>query len=78
MLFRSLRARSAGATAPLGYLAALRDARLHASRLDDIDGPLEIFASRVFGDSANTIYECRVSAGDVLIAEGRITIVQRM
>ena len=72
-----LRARSAGATAPPGYLAALRNARLHANRLDDIDGPLEIFASRLFGDSANTVYECRVSAGDIVIAEGRITIMQR-
>ena len=72
-----LRARSVGATAPPGYLAALRNARLHATRLDDIDGPLEIFASRLFGDSANTVYECRVSAGDIVIAEGRITIMQR-
>ena len=72
-----LRARSAGATAPPGYLAALRNARLHAARLDDIDGSLEIFASRLFGDSANTVYECRVSAGDIVIAEGRITIMQR-
>jgi predicted hotdog family 3-hydroxylacyl-ACP dehydratase len=72
-----LRARSAGATAPPGYLAALRNARLHASRLDDFDSALEIFASRLFGDNANTVYECRISAGDVLIAEGRITIVER-
>ena len=72
-----LRARSAGATAPPGYLAALRNARLHATRLDDIASPLEIFASRLFGDSANTVYECRVSAGDIVIAEGRITIMQR-
>ena len=72
-----LRARSVGATAPPGYLAALRNARLHATRLDDIDGPLEIFASHLFGDSANTVYECRVSAGDIVIAEGRITIMQR-
>jgi predicted hotdog family 3-hydroxylacyl-ACP dehydratase len=72
-----LRARSAGATAPPGYLAAVRNARLHATRLDDIDSALEVFASRLFGDSANTVYECRVSAGDVLVAEGRIIIVER-
>ena len=72
-----LRARSVGATAPPGYLAALRNARLHATRLDDIDGPLEIFASRLFGDSANTVYECRVSAGNTVIAEGRIMIILR-
>src|SRR6202040_2886495 len=31
-----LRARSAGVTAPPGYLAALRDARLQVTRLDDV------------------------------------------
>jgi predicted hotdog family 3-hydroxylacyl-ACP dehydratase len=72
-----LRARSAGATAPPGYLAALRNARLHAIFLDDIDRPLEIVASCLFGESANTVYECRISAGDILIAEGRITIILR-
>lgn len=72
-----LRARSVGTTAPPGYLAALRNARLHATRLDDIDGPLEVFASRLFGDGANTVYECRVSAGNTVIAEGRVTIILR-
>ena len=72
-----LRARSVGATAPSGYLAALRNARLHATRLDDIDEPLEIFANRLFGDGANTVYECRVSAGNTVIAEGRVTIILR-
>ena len=71
-----LRARAAAATAPPGYLAALRDARLYVTRLDDIPSPLEIRAKRLFGD-ANTVYECRVSAGDILLAEGRITIMRR-
>ncbi len=72
-----LRARSAGTTAPPGYLAALRGARLHAMRLDDIDSPLQICASRLFGDGVNIVYECRVSAGNVLLADGRITIMLR-
>ena len=72
-----LRARSAGATAPPGYLAALRDAYLHATRLDDITLPLQVCASRLFGDSANTVYECRVLAGNIPLADGRITIMQR-
>src|SRR5205809_79426 len=72
-----LRARSAGTTAPPGYLAALRDARLYATRLDDINSPLQICASRLFGDGTNTVYECRVSAGDALLADGRITIMLR-
>jgi len=73
-----LRARSAGMTAPPGYLAALRDARLRVICLDDIASPLEICAHRLFGDAANTVYECRVSAGDVLLADGRITIMLRV
>ena len=72
-----LHARSVGTTAPPGYLAALRDARLHVARLDDISSPLYIRANRLFGDGANTIYECRVSADNVPLADGRVTIVQR-
>lgn len=73
-----LRARSAGATAPPGYLAALRDAHLHATRLDDVPSPLQVCAYRLFGDAANTVYECRVSGGDVLLADGRVTIMLRV
>jgi predicted hotdog family 3-hydroxylacyl-ACP dehydratase len=72
-----LHARSVGITAPPGYLAALRDARLYVVRLDDIRSPLQISANRLFGDGANTIYECRVSADNVPLADGRVTIVQR-
>src|SRR5438132_7351407 len=50
-----LRARETGATAPPGYLAALRDAHLYVQRIDDIDSSLEIFAIRLFGDRANTV-----------------------
>jgi len=71
-----LHARSGGTTAPPGYLAALRDARLHVAHLDDIRSPLQISAHRLFGEGSNTVYECRVSAGDTAIAEGRITIIQ--
>jgi predicted hotdog family 3-hydroxylacyl-ACP dehydratase len=72
-----LRARLVGATAPPGYLAALRDARLHVASLDDISSPLRISANRLFGDGSNIVYECRVSVGNVLLANGRITIIQR-
>jgi predicted hotdog family 3-hydroxylacyl-ACP dehydratase len=73
-----LRARSAGGTASPGYLAALRDARLHVMRLDDVASPLQILAYRLFGEAANTVYECRVLAGDILLADGRITIMLRV
>lgn len=73
-----LRARSIGEIAMPGYLAALRDARLHVAFLDDITSPLHVYAKHLFGDSANTIYECRISAGNVLLATARVTIMQRV
>ena len=72
-----LRARSGSSTAAPGYLAALRDGRLHVTRLDYIHLPLRIYATRLFGDRANTVYECLISAAGVVIAEGRIIIMER-
>jgi|SRR5439155_26617008 len=72
-----LRARAAGTIAPPGYLAALRGARLHLTRLDYIHLPLQICATHLFGDAANTVYEFVLSAATVVVAEGRVTIVER-
>jgi predicted hotdog family 3-hydroxylacyl-ACP dehydratase len=72
-----LRARAAGMIAPPGYLAALRGGQLHATRLDYIHLPLRIYAMHLFGDGANTVYEFALSAATVLVAEGRVTIVER-
>jgi len=72
-----LRARLAGSTAAPGYLAALRDGQLYVSRLDYIHLPLRICATRVFGDRANTVYECSISAATAVIGEGRVIIVER-
>src|SRR5438045_9022881 len=46
-----LRARSAGATGPPSYLAALRGVYLYATRLDDVTWPLQLLAQSVFGVS---------------------------
>ena len=72
-----LRARASGSIASPGYLAALRDGRLHAERLDQIHLPLQICATHLFGDGANTVYEFILSAAAVLVAEGRVIIVER-
>ena len=72
-----LRARAAGATAPPCYLAALRDAHVHVTRLDDVASPLEVRAQRLFGEAGNTIYQCDVSASDVRVADARVTIMLR-
>ena len=72
-----LRARAGGTIAPPGYLAALRDGRLHVTRLDYVHLPLQICATHLFGDAANTVYEFVLSAATVVVAEGRVTIVER-
>ena len=72
-----LRAKAADETAPPGYLAAVRDVQLHVARLDDLVSPLRIHATRLFGETANVIYECKVTAADLAIAEARITIMLR-
>ncbi len=72
-----LRARSVGTTAAPGYLAALREGRLHVTRLDHVHLPLRIRATRLFGDRANTVYEFFISAATVVVAEGRVTILER-
>ena len=72
-----LRARATGTVAGAGYLAALRDGRLHVTRLDYIHLPLRISATLLYGEGANTVYEFIVSAATVLLAEGRVTIVER-
>jgi predicted hotdog family 3-hydroxylacyl-ACP dehydratase len=72
-----LRARAAGEVAPPGYLAALREGHLYVTRLDFIHLPLKISATRVYGEGANIVYEFVLSAATIVVAEGRVTIVQR-
>lgn len=72
-----LRARAAGTIAPPCYLAALRDARVHLERLDDLTAPLEVRAQHLFGDAGNTIYQCSISADGTPVADGRVTIIRR-
>jgi predicted hotdog family 3-hydroxylacyl-ACP dehydratase len=72
-----LRARAAGETAPPGYLAALRDAELRVERIDEIALPLRVEAKRLFGEAVNTVYECKISVEEKLLASSRVTIILR-
>jgi predicted hotdog family 3-hydroxylacyl-ACP dehydratase len=72
-----LRAHAAGTTAPPGYVAAVRNVEFHVQHLDDIATALEVRAERLFGEQANTVYECKIVTGDKLLARGRVTIMLR-
>lgn len=71
----ALRARTAGQTAPAGYLAALRDARWFFTDLAVVDAPLEVVARLLLGDAGHCIYAIQLSAAGQTLAEARITIV---
>lgn len=72
-----LLARAAGQPAPLAYLAAVRDARLYAERLDAIEEPLAVTARWLAGKAGNCVYHTCVKASARAIAEARITIISR-
>jgi predicted hotdog family 3-hydroxylacyl-ACP dehydratase len=59
-----------------GFLASARNLRLHATRLDDRTGPLQLQATRVAGDDAQALYDFALrDAEGALLAEGRLTVV---
>ena len=70
-----LLARDAGGAAKAGMLVALRDVRLHVTRIDDLPGALEGEAELLAAGEASQQYAFRiVHAGDTL-AEGRATVL---
>ncbi|HQR56001.1 MAG TPA: hydroxymyristoyl-ACP dehydratase [Burkholderiaceae bacterium] len=61
------------ATRP-GYIGAVRALELHAPRLDDIADDLTVHAERLAGDATHALYAFSISAGERLLAEGRISV----
>ena len=70
-----LLAREAGGMARAGMLVALRDVRLHVSRIDDLPGTLEGTAELLAAGEASQQYAFRIRHGDGVIAEGRATVI---
>jgi predicted hotdog family 3-hydroxylacyl-ACP dehydratase len=58
----------------VGYLGAVKDLMLRASRLDDVQGDLTIQATRLIGQGSGFIYTFRVSAGRQELLDGRASI----
>lgn len=72
-----LLAKTAGCKAAPAYLAALRDAHLHVTRLDDIPTPLKIAAQQLVGREGSAIYAIQVSTKNRLLASANVTIIAR-
>ena len=58
-----------------GCLAALRQIKLHQSRLDEIESALTVEATQLLCDAGNLIYSFAVKAADQPIADGRVVVV---
>jgi predicted hotdog family 3-hydroxylacyl-ACP dehydratase len=65
-----------GSEPSAGFLASARNVRLAVTRLDDIEGALQVHAERVSGDASQVLYEFAVKddSGRPL-AEGRAVVV---
>jgi predicted hotdog family 3-hydroxylacyl-ACP dehydratase len=58
-----------------GFLAALRDVRLHVLRLDDIEGDLIAEALLIAGDQGSALYEFALRSEARTLLSGRATVV---
>ena len=58
-----------------GFLAALRDVRLHVLRLDDCDSEVDCEAVLVAGNQGSALYEFTLQSGARQLLSGRATVV---
>jgi predicted hotdog family 3-hydroxylacyl-ACP dehydratase len=58
----------------VGYLGAVRNLTLRATRLDDVKEDLTVRATRLVGQASSFIYTFRVSAGRQELLDGRASI----
>jgi predicted hotdog family 3-hydroxylacyl-ACP dehydratase len=72
-------AASPGAPTPaaseIGFLAGLRDVRLHVARLDDLETELIADAELIAGDHGSALYEFAWTCASRRLLSGRATVV---
>lgn len=58
-----------------GYLTSVRNVRLHAARLDDLPGELQVEAERLSGDGNHILYQFSLRHAGRCLLEGRAAVV---
>ena len=58
-----------------GYLASVRGVTLHAERLDDLPGHIDVRAERLSGDANNVLYQFSLNHAGRCLLEGRAAVV---
>lgn len=71
----ALSAREAGSAAAPGFLVSLRGVSLALARIDDLDGPLDVFGERLLGSETSWQYAFRVEHAGAEIASGRAAVM---
>jgi predicted hotdog family 3-hydroxylacyl-ACP dehydratase len=66
---------NAGAVSQVGFLASVRDVRLHVLRLDDIEADLLCEATHLAGDDLTALYEFALRDRDKCLLGGRASVV---
>jgi predicted hotdog family 3-hydroxylacyl-ACP dehydratase len=64
-----------GAALGRGYLASVRAVKLHAARLDDVEGPLRVSAERLSGEGDHILYAFSVAGDAGELVGGRAAVV---
>ncbi len=70
-----LLAQAASDPAQPGMLAALRDVKLSAHRLDDLADSMDISAECLIASGGNLLYAFTITAGNAPVASGRATVI---
>lgn len=73
----ALIARAAGLAAAPGFLVSLRDVALGVSRIDDLDGALDVHGERLLGSESGWQYAFRIEHAGIEIATGRAAVMLR-
>lgn len=63
-----------GAQARAGFLASMRGVTFHVRRLDDVEGPLEIFAEQLGSGEGGVLYRFEVRSAARCLVEGRVSV----
>ena len=60
-----------------GVLASVRNVVMHAHRLDDVPGDLDVLAERLGGDDSGVLYRFEVASAGRVLVEGRVAVAFR-
>ena len=65
---------AAQGSSPAGFLASMRGVIFHVRRLDDIAGPLQVFAEQLGSSEAGVLYRFEVREAARCLVEGRVSV----